>query len=71
LSDSSKGNGYAIGAGVFLEKFYPITKSLSFSAYMPLSASYGAGEGKEWTNSSLIKTTLTKTSTSELACLLR
>lgn len=60
VSDGSKGNGYVIGAGVFLEKFYPITKSLSFSGYMPLTASYGTGEGKEWTNSSLFKTTSAK-----------
>jgi hypothetical protein len=58
--DIFRSNGYGVGGGVFLEKFYPLSKSLSFSGYMPLSVTYGTNENTQWTNSNLVRTNKTK-----------
>lgn len=59
-NDVAKSNGYTSGGGIFLEKFFPLNKSISFSAYMPLGFNYNWNKSKEWTNSSLDRTSTTR-----------
>jgi len=54
LKATGKSNGYGLGAGVFIERFLPLTKSLSFSGTMPLQLNYSSSKNKSFDNSTLI-----------------
>jgi hypothetical protein len=60
LKQTGKSNAYGVGAGMFIEKFFPITKSLSFSGTMPLQLNYGTSKNKSFENSILITTQTSK-----------
>ena len=53
---SGTNNGYGVGGGVFLEKFFPLGKSFSFSAVVPLQLFYSAYKSESFQNGTLTST---------------
>ena len=50
LNETGKSNGYNVGGGVFLEKYFPLSKSLSFSGLMPFQLNYSWYENESFQN---------------------
>lgn len=49
-------NSYGAGAGLFFERYFPLTKSISFSAVLPLQVYYNSAESKYFQNGTLSNT---------------
>jgi hypothetical protein len=60
LNDTGKTNGYTVGGGVFLERYFPLSKSLSFSGSLPLQLYYSWSENKLYQNGTLSGTSKDK-----------
>ena len=50
VNETGKSNGYTFGGGVFVERYFPLSKSLSFSASMPLQLYYSWYDNKLFQN---------------------
>ena len=56
LKETGKSDGYGVGGGIFLERYFPLTKSLSFSASMPLLLNYSSSQHQLFQNGTLSST---------------
>jgi hypothetical protein len=53
LDETGKSNGYTVGGGIFLERYFPLSKVISFSASMPLQLSYSWYDNQLFQNGTL------------------
>ena len=55
LNETGKSNGYNVGGGVFLERYFPLSKSLSFSGLMPFQLNYSWYDNESFQNGTSIE----------------